>query len=61
MVNFYLKLEEIKEFAGKPLDIWALGVTIYILAFKELPFKTENSENVIELLDLISNAVYIKF
>jgi serine/threonine protein kinase len=48
--------EEIKEFSGRPLDIWALGVTAYILTFKRLPFKPSNPENMIELLDLITNA-----
>jgi [calcium/calmodulin-dependent protein kinase] kinase len=49
---------ECKDFAGKPLDIWALGVTIYIFVYKELPFKPENPENIIELLDMIANAEY---
>lgn len=47
--------EEVKQFAGKPLDIWALGVTTFILTYKDLPFKPDNPENIIELMDLISN------
>jgi serine/threonine protein kinase len=47
--------EEVKNFAGKPLDIWALGVTTFILVFKDIPFKAENPDNIIELLDVISN------
>jgi len=49
--------EEAKDFAGKPLDIWALGVLTYLLTYLEMPFKPENPENIIELLDMISNAV----
>jgi [calcium/calmodulin-dependent protein kinase] kinase len=45
--------EDIKEFAGKPLDIWALGVTTYILTFKKLPFELENQEDILGLLDHI--------
>lgn len=43
-------------FEGKPLDIWALGVTMFILIFKKLPFYLENEENVIGLLNLIAEA-----
>jgi len=49
--------EEAKEFAGKPLDIWALGVLTYLLTYLEMPFRPENPENIIELLDMISNGV----
>ena len=41
-------------FAGKPLDIWALGVTLYIMTFNRLPIKATNEDNTMELLDLIS-------
>ena len=46
---------------GKPLDIWALGVTSYILAYKKLPF-VENDDNfdedLIDLFDIIINKDY---
>ena len=32
---------QIKQFSGKALDIWALGVTIYCMAFNELPFSDQ--------------------
>lgn len=43
-------------FAGKPVDIWALGVTAFVLTFRELPFKPENPDSIIELFDLIAQA-----
>lgn len=27
-----------REFKGKPLDIWAAGVTLFYMAYGELPF-----------------------
>lgn len=51
-----LRLDEIKDCAGKPLDIWALAVTAFILTFKDFPFKAENQGDIIELLDLIAAA-----
>ncbi len=30
------------EFEGKPLDIWAMGVTLYCFLFATLPFHDEN-------------------
>jgi serine/threonine protein kinase len=38
---------------GKPLDIWALGVTTYLLAFSKLPFVGENSMDVSGILESI--------
>ncbi len=38
---------------GKPLDIWALGVTTYLLAFNKLPFVGDNSLDVSGLLEKI--------
>lgn len=38
---------------GKPLDIWALGVTAYILAYNKLPFVVDNSLDVSGLLEKI--------
>ena len=46
------------DFKGKPLDIWALGVTSYILAYKELPFKSENDDNILELFNIISKGEF---
>ena len=46
------------DFKAKPLDIWALGVTSYILAYKELPFKVENEENIMELFEVISKGKF---
>ena len=52
-------VEEEKEidYRGKPIDIWALGVTAYILAYNKFPFESEN-DNIIELYDKISRAKY---
>ena len=41
-------------FSGKPLDIWALGVTLFIMTFNRLPIKETNEGDTLELLDLIS-------
>ncbi len=49
-------LEDLNEYAGKPLDIWSFGITIFILTYREFPFKTKNSGNMMEIYDLISNA-----
>jgi serine/threonine protein kinase len=46
------------DFKGKPLDIWALGVTSYILAYKEFPFKSENDDNILELFNIISKGEF---
>lgn len=44
---------------GKPLDIWALGVVSYLLAYKKLPFvASEESENPIDLYNVIINKNY---
>jgi len=43
-----------KGYAGKPADIWALGVTTFILVFKKLPFSEENNENILGLYDIIA-------
>ena len=51
------KSEEVKDFKGKPIDIWALGVTAYILAYNKFPFQSEN-DNVWELYEKISKAQY---
>lgn len=38
---------------GKPLDVWALGVTIFMLTYKTFPYDIINVENKIELMDKI--------
>ena len=48
--------KENKIFSYKPVDVWALGVTIYTVIFKCLPFLPENVNNVIELFRLINEA-----
>ena len=40
---------------GKPIDIWALGVTTYILSYNKFPFESEN-DNIFELYEKISKA-----
>ena len=42
---------------GKPLDIWALGVTLYILAYKKFPFDSEKN-NVFELYEKINKCEF---
>ena len=46
-----------KEYKGMPVDIWALGVTAYILSYKKFPFYSEN--DLFELYDKIHKADYI--
>ena len=43
-------------FKGKPVDVWALGVTAFILTFRKLPFIPENPSNLIELFAIIEAA-----
>ena len=45
-------------FAGKPVDIWAMGVTIYIVTFQKLPFLPNNLSNFLELFEVISKGEY---
>lgn len=45
--------DKTKIFEGKPVDIWALGVTIYISAFLKFPFMPTIPSNVLELFKLI--------
>ena len=47
-----------KEFKGMPVDIWALGVTAYILSYNKFPFYCEDG-NMFELFDKIHNSDYI--
>ena len=39
---------------GKPIDIWALGVTAYILCYNKFPFESEK-DNIFELYNKICN------
>ena len=47
-----------KQFGYKPVDIWALGISIYTCIFKTLPFLPENRENVVELFKEIREAKF---
>ena len=47
--------EDIKDLQGKPIDIWALGITLYILAYKKFPFESENN-NIFELYEKINKS-----
>ena len=44
-------INEDKEYQGKPLDIWAFGVTLYIITYLKFPFDTD--KNVLELYRII--------
>ena len=48
---------ENSDLQGKPLDIWALGVTFYILAYKKFPFDSEKN-NVFELYEKINKCEF---
>ena len=43
-----------REYQGKPLDIWALGVTLYILTYLKFPFDTD--KGILELYRIIKEA-----
>ena len=40
-----------KELQGKPIDIWAAGITLFLLLTKEYPFK---GSNLTEIRDLVT-------
>lgn len=44
-----------EDYDGYPLDIWALGVTLYAMTFLELPFVSK-TKNYMELVEMISKA-----
>lgn len=44
-------------YKGMPVDIWALGVTAYILSYNRFPFNTENC-NIFELYEKINKAEF---
>lgn len=50
--------KEMPNFRGKPLDIWALGVTVYILAYKKFPFDIPEDGGILDLFELISSAKF---
>ena len=45
---------EYPNYQGKPLDIWALGVTLYIITYLKFPFDSNN--NILELYESIKGA-----
>ena len=54
-------IHDINIIHGKPLDIWALGITSYLLAYKKLPFvesDDDNEDDIIDLFDKIINKDY---
>ena len=53
--NLLINIETYKGYSAKPVDIWALGVTLYIMIFKQLPFN-ENEDGVVGLMDKIAEA-----
>ena len=51
--------DQVRNVKGKPLDIWALGITAYILAYNDVPFKSTNEGNMLELLDSIERKDFV--
>ena len=51
------KKENQVDLRGKPIDIWALGVTAYILAYNKFPFESEKG-SIIELYNKINKAEF---
>ncbi|KAL2312052.1 Serine/threonine-protein kinase ppk34 [Schizosaccharomyces pombe] len=41
---------ELKKIKGKPLDIWSMGVTLYVIAFAEFPF---NGSTILDMINVI--------
>ena len=46
------------DYKGMPVDIWALGVTAYILSYNKFPFYSEK-DDIFELYDKIHKADYV--
>jgi len=40
-------------FKGKPVDVWALGVTLFVACYKKLPYIPKNTSNYLELFNMI--------
>ena len=49
--------EKKEDYRGKPIDIWALGITAYILAYNKFPFESE-TDSIFELYGKIRKANY---
>jgi [calcium/calmodulin-dependent protein kinase] kinase len=49
--------DNVPDLRGKPIDIWALGVTAYILSYNKFPFESENN-NIFELYEKIGKCEY---
>lgn len=45
--NYLNFLADVDAFSGKATDIWALGVTLYCMIYKKLPFWDENEYGII--------------
>ena len=43
MLMIIMKNKNISDLQGKPIDIWALEVTLYILCYKKFPFDSEKT------------------
>jgi len=43
-------LGSFKTYAGKPADIWALGISLYAFTFNKLPWYSESSLEIQELV-----------
>lgn len=41
---------EVEEFSGKAADVWALGITMYCMMFKCVPFLGETEFNIMEAI-----------
>ena len=53
--NENVKSNKKPDLKGKPIDIWALGITAYILAYNKFPFESETN-NIFELYNKISKS-----
>jgi [calcium/calmodulin-dependent protein kinase] kinase len=42
-----------RSFSGKAADVWALGVTIYCLAFNEVPFQAAQGMSVLKAIQTL--------
>lgn len=41
-------------FAAKPVDIWALGVSLFIMTYRALPYNSKDN-NIYEIINMISS------